>query len=114
MSQRMPRRIVVVGNGIAGLTAGDALRSAGFDGELTIVGEERHAPYSRPALSKSALLDDDEITSHLLPEPSHGATEILGIKAVGLDTERRIVRLATAPTSRTTGSSSRAVPALAA
>ncbi len=89
----MPRRIVVVGNGIAGLTAGDALRSAGFDGELTIVGDEHHAPYSRPALSKAALLDDDEITSHLLPEPDHGATEILGVGTTGLDVSRRVVGL---------------------
>ena len=36
-------RIVVVGNGVAGLTAGDSLRAAGFDGELTIVGDEHHA-----------------------------------------------------------------------
>ena len=49
------RRIVVVGNGIAGLTACDSLRAAGFDGELTVVGAERHQPYSRPALSKALL-----------------------------------------------------------
>ena len=46
-------RIVIVGNGIAGLTAADSLRAAGFDGELTIVGDERHPAYSRPALSKA-------------------------------------------------------------
>ena len=55
------RKIVVVGNGIAGLTACDSLRSAGFDGELTVVGAERHQPYSRPALSKALLhaVDDN-------------------------------------------------------
>jgi 3-phenylpropionate/trans-cinnamate dioxygenase ferredoxin reductase component len=93
MSHRMPRHIVVVGNGIAGVTASDALRSAGFDGELTVIGEERHAPYSRPALSKAALLDQAEVTSHLLPAPSHGATEILGVGAIDLDVERRVVSL---------------------
>ncbi|KAA9156931.1 hypothetical protein FPZ12_026305 [Amycolatopsis acidicola] len=31
-------RIVVVGNGIAGLTAADSLRDNSYDGELTIVG----------------------------------------------------------------------------
>lgn len=93
MTTGRPRRIVVVGHGIAGLTASDALRSAGFDGELTVVGEEQYAPYSRPALSKAALLDDQDMTSHLLPEPSHGAAEILGLAAVDLDTARRIVRL---------------------
>jgi hypothetical protein len=33
------RRILVVGNGIAGQTACDSLRAAGFDGSLTIVGD---------------------------------------------------------------------------
>ena len=33
------------------------------------------------------------MTSHLLPEPSHGAAEILGVGAAELDVERRIVRL---------------------
>ena len=53
------QRIVVLGHGIAALTAAESLRDNGFDGELTIVGDEPHAPYSRPALSKAALLDDD-------------------------------------------------------
>ncbi|TRW46034.1 NAD(P)/FAD-dependent oxidoreductase [Georgenia yuyongxinii] len=87
-------RVVVVGNGIAGLTASDSLRAAGFDGELTVVGDERHAPYSRPALSKAALLDlGEEMSAHHLPEPSHGATELLGVSAAGLDVSRRTVLL---------------------
>ena len=88
------RRIVVVGNGIAGLTASDSLRAAGFDGELTIVGDEHHSPYSRPALSKAALLDGGEMTSHQLPAPSHDASELLGASASHLDPERKRVHLA--------------------
>lgn len=87
------RRVVVVGNGIAGLTASDSLRAAGFDGELTVVGDEHHAPYSRPALSKAALLDADDMTSHRLPAPTHEATELLGVRASRLDVERRRVVL---------------------
>ncbi|WP_235170766.1 hypothetical protein [Rhodococcus erythropolis] len=45
------RRILVVGNGIAGQSACDSLRTAGFDGSLTIVGDEPWTAYSRPALS---------------------------------------------------------------
>lgn len=84
-----PRRIVVVGNGIAGVTAADSLRDAGYDGELTLVGDEQHAAYSRPALSKALLRD--ELTAHVLPPPNHGATELLGTAATGLDPERRRV-----------------------
>ena len=76
----MRSAIVVVGNGIAGVTAADTLRDAGYDGELTIVGDEPHAAYSRPALSK-ALLRDDDLTAHELPPPTHGATELLGVGA---------------------------------
>jgi 3-phenylpropionate/trans-cinnamate dioxygenase ferredoxin reductase subunit len=92
------RRIVVVGNGIAGLTACDSLRAAGFDGELTVVGAERHSPYSRPALSKALLHavegnGDDELKAHELPEPTHEATELLGVSATGLDVGAKVVRL---------------------
>ena len=86
------RRIVVVGNGIAGLTACDSLRSAGFDGELTVVGAERHQPYSRPALSKS-LLHGVDLQAHRLPEPGHEATELLGVSATRLDVNARLVHL---------------------
>ncbi|WP_081236121.1 NAD(P)/FAD-dependent oxidoreductase [Streptomyces viridosporus] len=86
-------RVVVVGNGIAGLTAADTLREAGFDGELTVVGDEPHPAYSRPALSKALLLDGDDLSSHELPPAGHGATELLGVRATGLDLDRRLVAL---------------------
>ncbi|WP_424534463.1 NAD(P)/FAD-dependent oxidoreductase [Sphaerisporangium viridialbum] len=86
-------RVVVVGNGIAGLTAADTLREAGFDGELTIVGDEPHPAYSRPALSKALLLDGDDMSSHELPPASHAATELLGVRATALDLDRRLVTL---------------------
>jgi len=93
MSAGRVRRIVVVGNGIAGLTAADTLRQAGFDGELTLVGDEPHPAYSRPALSKSLLLDGEDTSSHTLPPACHGATELLGVRATGLDPDRRLVTL---------------------
>lgn len=87
------RRIVVVGNGIAGLTACDSLRSAGFDGELTVVGAEHHHPYSRPALSKALLHGDEGLQAHELPEPTHEAAELLGVSVSGLDLDAKVVRL---------------------
>jgi 3-phenylpropionate/trans-cinnamate dioxygenase ferredoxin reductase subunit len=53
-------RIVVVGAGECGARAVAALRDRGFQGGITLVGDEVHAPYERPPLSKAALLDDDE------------------------------------------------------
>ena len=84
------RRILVVGNGIAGQTACDSLRAAGFDGSLTIVGDEPRTAYSRPALSKALLVDGG---SHELASPMHQATELLGVAAVGLDVESGRVHL---------------------
>lgn len=88
-----PGRVLIVGNGIAGLTAADSLRDSGFDGELTIVGDEPHPAYSRPALSKALLREGGDVNAHVLPAPTHGAIERLGVRAIALDTERRRVTL---------------------
>ncbi|WGL50789.1 FAD-dependent oxidoreductase [Nocardioides sp. BP30] len=53
----MSRQVfVIVGASLAGLRAAESLRSRGFDGRLVLIGEERHAPYERPPLSKAVLL----------------------------------------------------------
>ena len=49
--------VVVVGAGLGGLRAAESLRSAGYSGPLTIVGDEPLMPYNRPPLSKDALRD---------------------------------------------------------
>ncbi|WP_456284368.1 NAD(P)/FAD-dependent oxidoreductase [Microbacterium sp. JZ101] len=54
MAQRTDR-IVVVGAGQAGVDAAAALRMAGSDAPITIVGDEHASPYSRPPLSKGIL-----------------------------------------------------------
>lgn len=50
-----PRRVVVVGAGLAGARCAETLRANGFDGELRLVGAEPVPPYERPALSKEHL-----------------------------------------------------------
>lgn len=51
----MLRRVVIVGASLAGLRAAERLRDRGFDGALTLIGDERHHPYDRPPLSKQLL-----------------------------------------------------------
>src|SRR5207244_5609529 len=46
---------VIVGGGLAGAKAAQALREEGFDGRVVLVGEEDVAPYERPPLSKDYL-----------------------------------------------------------
>ncbi len=55
-----PRRIVIVGSGLAGASAAGALREQGFEGDVLLIGEQRHRPYELPALSKGILLGDTE------------------------------------------------------
>jgi len=53
----MSSKVVIVGAGQAGYHAASALRSAGFAGEVELLGEEPGLPYQRPPLSKSYLRD---------------------------------------------------------
>jgi 3-phenylpropionate/trans-cinnamate dioxygenase ferredoxin reductase subunit len=49
---------VIVGGGLAGAKAAEALREEGFDGRVVLLGEEDVAPYERPPLSKDYLRGD--------------------------------------------------------
>ncbi len=55
-----PRRVVVVGAGMAGVQTAVALREQGFTGTVTLIGAEPHQPYDRPPLSKAVLLGTAE------------------------------------------------------
>lgn len=58
-------RVLIVGAGHAGGRVAQQLRKAGYTGKITLVGDEPHAPYERPALSKELLLGtktSDELT----------------------------------------------------
>ncbi|SDV46822.1 NAD(P)/FAD-dependent oxidoreductase [Chitinasiproducens palmae] len=50
-----PRHIAIVGAGQAGLRCAETLRANGFDGRVTMIGDEPHLPYERPPLSKGVL-----------------------------------------------------------
>ncbi len=51
------RSVAIVGANLAGGRAVEALRQAGFDGRITLIGEEPWRPYERPPLSKEVLWD---------------------------------------------------------
>ncbi|WP_420569607.1 NAD(P)/FAD-dependent oxidoreductase [Thalassovita sp.] len=52
--------VVVIGAGQAGYQTAESLRKEGFDGAITIIGEEPYAPYQRPPLSKAYLLGETD------------------------------------------------------
>ena len=45
----------IIGAGEAGTRAALHLRETGWDGEVTLIGQEPHIPYERPPLSKTLL-----------------------------------------------------------
>ena len=88
-------RIVVVGAGLAGLRAAEALRAEGFAGSVTVVGEEAERPYDRPPLSKQVLTGFAPADHTILPQlgPLDGVEWKLGTRAVGLDRKSKTVQL---------------------
>lgn len=89
---------VVVGASLGGLRAAAALRTFGFPGPITLVGDEPHPPYDRPPLSKEVLTGEKQPSEALLRPPEffeeQGIVLRLGTAAVGWDAASRTVRLA--------------------
>ena len=84
--------LVIVGSGLAGHTLARSLTSLGYAGSVTLVGEEHHAPYDRPPLSKE-FQRGDESTLMLQADGLAGVQLISGCKAVAIDTNRRALAL---------------------
>jgi 3-phenylpropionate/trans-cinnamate dioxygenase ferredoxin reductase subunit len=91
--------VVVVGSSLAGLRAAEELRSRGFEGRITLVGDEPHLPYDRPPLSKQVLAGEwepERATLTVAEERGIEALDLdwhLGTRAVGLDLGNREVGL---------------------
>src|SRR5678815_3383659 len=94
----MLRRIAIVGASLAGLRAADRLRDRGFDGELTLIGDEPHRPYDRPPLSKQVLQGAWEPEQTFFrKKDGYDALALdmrLGVRAVSVDLRARRVALA--------------------
>jgi NADPH-dependent 2,4-dienoyl-CoA reductase/sulfur reductase-like enzyme len=88
------RSVVIVGASLAGLRAAQAARAAGFDGDLVMVGEEPHLPYTRPPLSKEVLAGEHEVERVHFPCDTLDAQWRLGVSATSLDRAQRRVVLA--------------------
>ncbi|MFJ8627025.1 NAD(P)/FAD-dependent oxidoreductase [Kitasatospora sp. NPDC093550] len=92
-----PRSVAVVGTGAAGLHTAEALRRAGYDGRLTLIGAEEEPPYDRPPLSKQLLAGQWEAPRLALRGPQAlaelGLDLRLGVRAEHLDRRERAVRL---------------------
>lgn len=87
-----------MGASAAGLAAAETLRREGYDGTLTLVGDEPLPPYDRPPLSKQLLAAEWE-PERLALRTSADLTALgldlrLGVAATRLELPQRIVELA--------------------
>src|SRR5260370_696684 len=90
-------RFVIVGASLAGASAAAALRDGGFEGDLTLIGEEARLPYSGPGASKGYLRGQERFEDQLVsPADYYGKQRItvrLGARATRVDPARRVVEL---------------------
>lgn len=90
--------IVIVGASLAGAKAAEALREAGHDGPVVLLGEEHERPYERPPLSKGYLLGSTEREKIYVHPPQwyadHDVTLRLGTTVTAVDPAAHTVTLA--------------------
>ena len=92
------RKIVIVGGSIAAVTAAQVLRAEGFEGNVTMLSDEAHLPYSRVPLSKAVLSGAAHRDTCALPLAQDEIHVRLGQRAVELDVQSRIIHLANGET----------------
>lgn len=88
-------RVVIVGAGHAGGTCAALLRQYGFEGDITLIGDEPIAPYQRPPLSKTYLKRESDAESLKLKAdgfyPESRIALHLGTRVSGIDRDGRQV-----------------------
>nr|WP_309503050.1 FAD-dependent oxidoreductase [uncultured Roseovarius sp.] len=112
--------VVVIGAGQAGSSLVAKLRNSGFEGQITLIGQEAAPPYQRPPLSKKYLLGEMALERlYLRPESFYSENGIdlrLNAQVTAIDREGREVhvgedRLPYDHLVMTTGSTPRRLPA---
>ena len=94
----MTAGMLIVGAGECGARAALTLRERGYDGPVTLVGNEPHLPYERPPLSKDAMVSEAEPAPKFVGDREHFASHriecVTGTSAISIDRAARRVALA--------------------
>jgi len=89
--------VTIVGASLAGYWAAETLRRDGFEGRISLIGDEHHAPYDRPPLSKKYLagdLNDDRLALTTVERLADLQLDLrLGCSATGLDVAGRTLEV---------------------
>ncbi|MBX3568491.1 MAG: FAD-dependent oxidoreductase [Rhizobiaceae bacterium] len=114
--------MVIVGAGECGARAAFALREQGYQGSVTLIGEELHLPYERPPLSKEAMASEADPAAKIVTDLRKLADARIilmsGARVVRLDRQAHDVHLdngASIPYAKlllATGASPRRLPGL--
>jgi len=87
--------IIIVGGGLAGAKAVEALRDKGFQGKIVLFGAEDHLPYERPPLSKDYLAGKKTLEDFTVDSEDwyrdHDVQLRLGTKVTTIDPARHTV-----------------------
>ena len=92
---------LIVGASQAGLQVAASLRELGDERAVTLVGEEPHAPYQRPPLSKELLVTDQDAASVSLRNPEWFAQASIDLVTGEQVTQVRLPAGGTAGTATT-------------
>lgn len=88
--------MVIIGAGECGGRAALGLRDLGYDGPVTLVGDEPHLPYERPPLSKDAMASDAPAVKAIASDgmlAEKSIRHIHSVQAVAIDRAAHTVRL---------------------
>jgi 3-phenylpropionate/trans-cinnamate dioxygenase ferredoxin reductase subunit len=83
----MVEQHVIVGGGLAGAKAAEALREEGFDGRVVLIGAEDEHPYERPPLSKEYLRGEAPRAKARVHDPGFYASHDIELR-IGTTVER--------------------------
>lgn len=84
----MTHPILIIGAGQAGVQTAEALRAGGFEGPITLLGDEPHGPYHRPPLSKAWLAGEMDAAQLVMRAP-----EMLARKNIELRTDCQVTAI---------------------
>ena len=93
----MDRSVVIIGAGHGGVQAAASLREEGYDGVITLIGDEAELPYHKPPLSKTFIKDSAAKPQILRAEAFYAGGSIdllLGESVESLDPGAKRLKLA--------------------
>jgi NADPH-dependent 2,4-dienoyl-CoA reductase/sulfur reductase-like enzyme len=89
----MTRPVIIIGASVGGLRTAETLRRSGFQGHIVVFGDELHAPYNRPPLSKEVLAAEVHHGAVAFPlaDSISDVEWILGRRVERVDLEKQVV-----------------------